>query len=137
MIVKIDHIGIAVDNLDEAISMYENLFGLKCRDIEVITDQKVRVAFFNIGDTEIELLEPIDCKGPIANFINKKGQGIHHIAFNTDDIETSIIDSKMKGAKLIQEKPIYGAGGALTIFYYPKTTKGTLIEICQRKSKSL
>ena len=133
MILKIDHIGIAVDNLDESIIIYENLFGLKCRDIEIIAGQKVRAAFFDIGDTEIELLEAIDSQGPIASFISKRGQGIHHIAFNTDDIENFIIDSKMKGAKMIQDKPVYGAGGARTIFYNPKFTKGTLIELCQRK----
>lgn len=133
MVSKIDHIGIAVANLDEAVKLYEDVLGLELHGTEVVPEQKVRVAFLPIGDTEIELLESTSTEGPIAKFIETKGQGIQHIAFRVDDIEAALEKMKLKGIKLIDEKPRYGAGGAKIAFLHPKSTNGVLIELCERK----
>lgn len=135
MVNKIDHIGIAVDNLDEAITTYEKLFGLKCEGIEIIEEQKVRVAFFNIGDTKIELLESTSPDGPVAKYINKHGLGIQHIAFATTDIQNAIENVKISGASMLDDKPRYGAGGSEIAFIHPNSTRGTLIELSERCSK--
>ncbi len=132
MVGKVDHIGVAVKNLDEAIKFYEGILGMKCLDKEVVEEQKVTVAFLPIGDTEIELLESTEEDGPIAKFIEKKGEGIQHIAYRVDDIEKAIDEMKEKGIKMIDEKPRYGAGGAKIAFLHPKSTFGVLIELCQR-----
>ena len=132
MINKIDHIGIAVQDLDVALEFYENILGIKCTSKEEVKEQKVRVAFLPIGDTEIELLESTDKEGPIAKYIDKKGEGIQHIAYSVDDIEASIKYLKDNGVRLIDEQPRYGAGGAKIAFLHPKSTFGVLIEICQR-----
>jgi len=129
---KIDHIGIAVANLDETLKVYTDILGLKLQGTEVVADQKVRVAFLPVGDTEIELLESTDPDGPIAKFIENKGQGIQHIAFRVDDIEAALEEMKAKGIRLIDEKPRYGAGGAKIAFLHPKSTNGVLIELSQR-----
>jgi len=132
MVSKVDHIGIAVANLDETLKFYTDVLGLKLHGTETVTEQKVRVAFLPMGDTEIELLESTDPEGPIAKFIETKGQGIQHIAFRVDDIEKSLAELKAKGVRLIDEKPRYGAGGAKIAFLHPKATNGVLVELCQR-----
>lgn len=132
MVGKVDHIGIAVKNLDEALKFYEDVLGIKCVETEVVEEQKVKVAFLPIGDTEVELLESTSDDGPVAKFIEKKGEGIQHIAYKVDDIEKAIEELKEKGIKLIDEKPRYGAGGAKIAFLHPKSTFGVLIELCER-----
>lgn len=132
MVTKIDHIGIAVANLDEALKFYEEVLGIKCVGTEVVEEQKVKTAFLPIGDTEIELLESTDKEGPIAKFIEKRGQGIQHIAYRVDDIEKALEEVKEKGIRLIDEKPRKGAGGAKIAFLHPKSTFGVLIELCER-----
>jgi methylmalonyl-CoA/ethylmalonyl-CoA epimerase len=130
---KVDHIGIAVSNLDEAVKLYKEVLGLELNGIEVVEEQKVKVAFFPVGDTEIELLESTSPEGPIAKFIEAKGQGIQHIALRVDNIEAALEEMKAKGMRLIDEKPRYGAGGARIAFLHPKSTNGVLIELCERK----
>lgn len=129
---KIDHIGIAVANLDEALKLYTEVLGLTVHGTETVEEQKVKVAFLPIGDTEVELLESTDPEGPIAKFIEAKGQGIQHIAFRVSNIEEALEAMKAKGIRLIDEKPRYGAGGAKIAFLHPKSTNGVLIELCER-----
>lgn len=133
MVNKIDHIGIAVKNLDETLKFYENVLGIKCTGTEVVEDQKVKTAFLPIGDTEIELLEATDENSAIAKFIEKRGEGIQHIAYRVEDIEKALEEVKEKGIRLIDEKPRKGAGGAMIAFLHPKSTYGVLIELCERK----
>jgi methylmalonyl-CoA/ethylmalonyl-CoA epimerase len=133
MVTKVDHIGIAVSNLEETLKVYTEILGLKLSGIEVVEDQKVRVAFLPIGDTEIELLESTQPDGPIAKFIEKKGEGIQHIAFRVEDINAALEDMRKKGVRLIDEQPRYGAGGAQIAFLHPKSTHGVLVELCERK----
>ncbi|RDY28708.1 methylmalonyl-CoA epimerase [Romboutsia weinsteinii] len=132
---NVDHIGIAVVNLDEALKFYEDVLGLKCQGSEVVNDQKVRVGFLPVGDTELELLESTSEDGPIAKFIEKNGGrgGIQHIALRVDNIEDAIEEIKSKGYKMIDEKPRYGAGNASIAFCHPKSTNGILIELSERK----
>ena len=132
MVTKIDHIGIAVKNLEETLKFYEDVLGIKCVSQEVVEEQKVKVAFLPVGDTEVELLESTSEDGPIAKFIEKKGEGIQHIAFKVDNIEEAIRELEEKGVRMIDEKPRYGAGGARIAFLHPKSTSGVLIEISQR-----
>ena len=132
MVKKVDHIGIAVKNLEETLKFYEGVLGLKCGGTEVIDEQKVKVAFLPIGDTEVELLESTDAEGPISRYIEKKGECIQHIAYRVDDIEKAIEEMKAKGIRMIDEKPRYGAGGAKIAFLHPKSTYGVLIELCER-----
>ena len=127
---KIEHIGIAVKNLEESIEFYENILGLKCYNIEEVKDQKVKTAFFQIGETKIELLESTQAEGPIAKFIDKRGEGLHHIAFKTNDIKSSLSELKEKDIKLIDENPRKGAEGLDIAFIHPKSANGVLIEIC-------
>jgi len=126
----IEHIGIAVKNLDESIKFYENIFGLKCYAVEEVKDQKVKTAFFQIGETKIELLESTETDGPISKFIEKKGEGIHHIAFKTKDINSSLKELKEKKIRLIDEHPRKGAEGLNIAFLHPKAANGVLIELC-------
>lgn len=130
---KVDHIGIAVNNLEETLDFYENILGIKCEGKEVVEEQKVKVAFLPIGDTEVELLESTDKDGPIAKFIEKKGQGVQHIAYRVDNIEKAIEEMEEKGIKMIDKKPRYGAGGAKIAFCHPKYTHGVLVELSERK----
>lgn len=132
MVKKVDHIGVAVKNLEETLKFYEGVLGLKCGGTEVVEEQKVKVAFLPIGDTEIELLESTDEEGPISKYIEKKGEGIQHIAYRVDDIEKAIEEMKAKGIRMIDEKPRYGAGGAKIAFLHPKSTYGVLVELCER-----
>ena len=133
MIGKIDHLGIAVKSLDESIPYYEKTLGLKCEHIEEVESQKVKTAFFDVGGTHIELLEPTADDSPIAKFLESKGEGIHHIAFGTDDIEAQLQQAADSGARLIHEKPIEGAGDKLVAFLHPKSTHGVLTEFCSPK----
>lgn len=133
MVTKVDHIGVAVENLEESVKFYEEILGLKLQGVETVEEQKVKVAFLPIGDTEIELLEATTPDSPIAKFIEKKGQGVQHVAFRVDDIEKALEGMKKLGIKLIDEKPRYGAGGARIAFLHPKSTNGLLVELCERK----
>ena len=126
----IEHIGIAVKNLDESIKFYEDIFGLKCYAVEEVKDQKVKTAFFQIGETKIELLESTETDGPIGKFIEKKGEGIHHIAFKTKDINSSLKELEEKNIRLIDEHPRKGAEGLNIAFLHPKAANGVLIELC-------
>lgn len=128
----IDHIGIAVNSIDEALKFWEGSLGIKCTGKETVADQKVTTAFLPIKDSEIELLEATDPEGPIAKFIEKKGEGIHHIAIRVDNLEAALEEAKAKGLKLIDEKPRRGAGGAMIAFIHPKSTGGILLELSQR-----
>ena len=132
---KIDHIGIAVTNLDETIKLYEETLGIKSNGTETVSDQKVKVAFFPVGDTELEFLESTSEDGPIAKFIeaNKGRGGIQHIAVRVDDVKAAIAELKGKGIAMIDEEPRYGAGGASIAFCHPKSTGGILLELCERK----
>ncbi len=130
---KIDHIGIAVKNLDETLKFYQDILGLECAGTEIVEEQKVKVAFLPIGDSEIELLESTEEDGPIAKFIKKKGEGIQHIAYRVDNIDKAIEQMKEKGIRMIDEKPRYGAGGAKIAFCHPKSTGGVLVELSERE----
>lgn len=129
----IEHIGIAVNSLDEAIPFYENMLGLKCYAVEEVKDQKVKTAFFMVGQTKIELLESTDPEGPIGKFIEKKGQGIHHLAFATDDVDESLSELEEKGVRLIDKRGRKGAEGLNIGFLHPKSTLGVLTEICGKE----
>ena len=129
----IEHIGIAVKNLNEAVSLYEKVFGLECYKIEEVADQKVRTAFFKIGDTKIELLESTDNEGPVGRFISNRGEGIHHIAFAVKNIEERLKEAEEQGMKLIDLAPRKGAEGLSIAFLNPKSTNGVMIEICEDK----
>jgi len=131
----IEHIGIAVKQLDEAISYYEKLLGTKCYAIEEVKDQRVRTAFFQIGQTKIELLESTDPEGPVGKFIEKRGEGIHHIAFAVKDLEQNLEEAKADGIRLIDEQPRKGAEGLHIAFLHPKSTFGVLTELCENKNK--
>ncbi len=130
---RIEHIGIAVSNLDEAINFYEKVLNLTCYAIEEVADQKVRTAFFQVGETKIELLESTDTEGPIGKFIEKKGEGIHHIAYAVDDIEQALAETKAKGVRLIDQTPRNGSEGLRIGFLHPKNTLGVLTEFCSTK----
>lgn len=130
---KIEHIGIAVKNLEESVKHYETVFGLKCYAIEEVEDQKVKTAFFLLGETKIELLESTDPDGPIARFIEKKGEGVHHIAFATDNLSEALKDAETKNVQLIHKEPRLGAEGFNIAFLHPKSNNGILIELCEKK----
>jgi len=132
MIEKIDHIGIAVKSVKETSKLLSNILGLKITGEEIIEEQKVKVAFLPLGDSELELLESTSPEGPIARFIEKKGEGIQHIAFRVNNIEEVLEKLKKEGVRLIDEKPRYGADGAKIAFLHPKSTNGILIELCER-----
>lgn len=126
----IEHIGIAVENLEEAIKYYEDVLGMECYAIEEVADQKVKTAFFKVGETKIELLESTDPEGPIGKFIEKKGPGIHHLAFAMPDVEKALKDAEAKGVRLIDQNPRKGAEGLNIGFLHPKSTFGVLTEFC-------
>ena len=132
---KLEHIGIAVSSLDEAIPYWENVLGLKCYNIEEVADQKVKTAFFKVGDIKIELLESTSEEGTIAKFIEKKGQGVHHLAFAVDNVEDALGDVESKGIKLNDKAPRVGAEGLSIAFLHPKSTFGVLTELCEDKNK--
>ena len=129
----LDHIGIAVRSIDKGLMIYKEL-GLEPTGFETVDEQKAKTAFIPVGDSEIELLESTAPDGPIGKFIEKRGEGLHHIALRVDDIEAVLAELKEKGVQLIDEKPRYGAGGARIAFIHPKSTNGILLELSQRKS---
>jgi methylmalonyl-CoA/ethylmalonyl-CoA epimerase len=126
----IEHIGIAVVSLKESIPYYEKVLGLECYAIEEVADQKVRTAFFKVGDTKIELLESTDPEGPIGKFIEKKGPGVHHLAFAMENVGRALQDAREQGIRLIDEVPRKGAEGLQIGFLHPKSTQGILTEFC-------
>ncbi len=131
-ILKIDHLGLAVNSIDEGKSFWTDALGLVYEGSETVEEQKVTTAFFPVGESEVELLESTAPDGPIAKFMEKKGQGIHHVAFRVENIEEALEELKEKGIKLIDEKPRKGAGGAKIAFLHPKATNGVLVELCER-----
>lgn len=133
MLTQIDHLGIAVNNLDKRIEYYEKSLGLHCHGREEIDSQKVKTAFFEIGEVHLELLEPTSADSPIAKFLEKNGEGIHHIAFRTDDIKKQLGQASDSGVKLIHEVPFEGAANKLVAFLHPKSTHGVLTEFCMEK----
>jgi methylmalonyl-CoA/ethylmalonyl-CoA epimerase len=131
----IDHIGIAVVDLHKAINFYERVFGLKCYNIEEVPEQKIRTAFFMVGQTKIELLQSTDPEGPIGKFIEKRGEGIHHLAFAVEDIREKLKFAENSGVKLIDAVPRLGAEGLQIAFLHPKSTFGVLTELCEDNGK--
>jgi methylmalonyl-CoA/ethylmalonyl-CoA epimerase len=127
----IEHIGIAVKNLEASIKYYEEILGLKCYSVEEVKEQKVRTAFFMVGQTKIELLETTDAEGPIGKFIEKKGEGIHHLAFAVKGIENALSEIETKGVQLIDKAPRKGAEGLDIAFLHPRSTMGVLTELCE------
>lgn len=133
----IEHIGIAVKNLEESIKFYEEILGLQCYNIEEVADQKVKTAFFQVGDTKIELLESTDPEGPVGKFVEKKGEGIHHIAYAVENLEDKLKQAEDKGVRLIDKQPRKGAEGLDIAFIHPKSTNGVLTELCEDKTKKI
>ncbi|AHW60948.1 methylmalonyl-CoA epimerase [Draconibacterium orientale] len=129
----IEHIGIAVNSLEEAIPYYEEMLGLKCYAVEEVADQKVKTAFFQVGDTKIELLESTSPDGPIGKFLEKKGQGVHHLAFAVDNVNDSLNELGEKGVQLIDKTARKGAEGLNIGFLHPKATMGVLTELCGKE----
>ncbi|GHV43483.1 methylmalonyl-CoA epimerase [Synergistales bacterium] len=128
----IDHIGVAVENIETALKFWEGTLGVKCTGVEEVAEQKVKTAFLPLKDTEIELLEPTSPDSPVAKFMEKKGQGIHHLAVRVPSVEKALAELKEKGVKLIDEQPRKGAGGALIAFIHPAATGGILLELSER-----
>ncbi len=131
-ITHIEHLGIAVKSLEEAIPFYENVLGLKCYAIEEVAEQKVKTAFFMVGQTKIELLESTDPEGPVGKFIEKRGEGIHHLAFAAQGLQESLDYLSEKGVRLIDQTPRKGAEGLNIAFLHPKSTFGVLTELCEK-----
>lgn len=129
----IEHLGIAVRSIEEAIPYYEKVLGLACYNIEEVADQRVRTAFFRVGDTKIELLEPTSPESTIAKFIETRGEGIHHIAFAVKGIEGALSEAEAAGVRLIDKTPRAGAEGLTIAFLHPKSTGGVLTEFCENK----
>ena len=132
---NIDHIGIAVTTIQESLSFWETSLGIKPQGIEEIPERKLKTAFLPVGDTDIELLEATSADSSIAKFIEKRGEGLHHIAIRVDDIDAALAELKAKGVQLIDETPRNGAGGTRIAFVSPKSTHGVLLELCERKQK--
>jgi len=130
--VKIDHIGVATHRIDEAARFWREALDLESVEIEEVSEQKVRVAMFPLGESRIELLEATSDDSPISKFLEKRGAGIHHIAVRVDDIDRTLVELKQKGARLIDEQPRTGAGGCLVAFVHPSSTGGVLLELVQR-----
>lgn len=133
MVNKIDHLGMAVHSIARARIFYEKVLGLSLERMEEVTSQKVRTAFFTVGDTHIELLEPTGPDSPIARFLEKHGEGMHHIGYLCDDIEQELDRARENGCQLINDQPIAGAGGKRIAFLHPKSTHGVLTEICSKE----
>ena len=131
---RIEHIGIAVRDLNSAIAFYENQLGLKCYAIEEVKDQKVKTAFFKIGDVKIELLESTDSEGPISKFIEKRGEGFHHIAYEVDNL-SDVLNKMPDTIQRIDTTPRKGAEGLNIAFLHPKSTGGVLTELCENPNK--
>lgn len=131
-ITKIDHLGIAVKSIDEGKNFWTDVLGLTFAGTDTVETQKVTTAFFPVGESEVELLESTSPDGPVAKYIEKKGEGIQHIAFRVENIEAALQELKERGIRLIDETPRIGAGGAKIAFLHPKATAGVLVELCQR-----
>jgi len=131
-IIKIDHLGIAVNSIDDGKTFFSDILGLEFEGTETVEAQKVTTAFFPVGESEVELLESTAPDGPVAKYIEKKGEGIQHIAFRVENIDEALEELKEKGIRLIDEKPRQGAGGAKIAFLHPKSTHGVLVELCER-----
>jgi len=136
MLKKINHIAVAVNNVEEAANFYQNVLGLTLSRVEVVTAQKTKVGFFKIGDSNIELVEPAEPDSPLVKFLEAKGQGIHHICFEVDDIESVIRDFVEKGATMVDQKPRPGAHNTKVAFIHPKSSNGVLIELCEFPKES-
>ncbi|RPH48151.1 MAG: methylmalonyl-CoA epimerase [Desulfobacteraceae bacterium] len=134
-VLKIDHLGIAVNSIEAGKGFWTDVLGLKFEGSETVAEQKVTTAFFPVGESEVELLESTAPDGPVAKYIEKKGEGIQHIAFRVENIEGALTELKEKGVRLIDEKPRTGAGGAKIAFLHPKSTNGILVELCERSGK--
>jgi methylmalonyl-CoA/ethylmalonyl-CoA epimerase len=132
-VLKIDHLGIAVNSIEEAKKLFHDILGLEFEGTETVQEQKVTTAFFPVGDSEVELLESTAPDGPIAKYLEKRGEGIQHIAFRVDNLEEALAELKDRGIRLIDEKPRKGAGGAKIAFLHPKSTHGVLIELSERE----
>ncbi len=133
---QIEHIGIAVRSIEDALKFYENVLGLRCYKTETVVEQKVKTAFLKIGEVKIELLEPTDNESPVAKFIEKRGEGIHHIAYKTENIENDLAELSGKNVRLIDENPRDGADNMKIAFIHPKSAFGVLTEICQPKTNN-
>jgi methylmalonyl-CoA/ethylmalonyl-CoA epimerase len=131
-LIKIDHLGVAVNSIEGVKNFWTDVLGLKLEGTETVAEQKVTTGFFPVGESEIELLESTAPDGPIAKYIEKKGEGIQHVAFRVENIEEALAELKQKGVRLIDEKPRIGAGGAKIAFLHPKATSGVLVELCER-----
>lgn len=132
-ITHIEHLGIAVKSIEESLPFYEEVLGLKCYNIETVEDQKVKTAFLKVGQTKLELLEPTSPDSPIAKFLEKKGQGVHHVAYAIEDgVQNAIDEAEAKGIKLIDKAPRKGAEGLHIAFLHPKSTEGVLTELCEQ-----
>ena len=131
MLKKVDHIGIAVNSIDEALKFFRDSLGLDLENTEEVADQKVRIAFLPVGETHVELLEPTSPDSNVAKFLESKGEGIHHIAFNVEDIDAALAALKEKDVRLIDQEPRVGGGGKKIAFIHPKGTHRVLIELCQ------
>ena len=132
MIKKIDHIGIAVKSIDKARDYFENTLGLICEGIETVESQKVKTAFFSMGEVHIELLEPTSDESAVARYLGKNGEGVHHIAFKTDNLEAQLDQAEKRGCSLINKIPVDGAGGKKIAFLHPRSTFGVLTEFCYK-----
>ncbi|SDH36446.1 methylmalonyl-CoA epimerase [Alteribacillus bidgolensis] len=130
---KIDHIGIAVRSIEEHLPFYENVLGLELLKMEEVKAQKVKVAFIAIGDSKLELLEPLDSSSPVAKFIEKNGEGIHHVALGVANIEERLREIRNEGIQTLNDKPVKGAGGADVAFLHPASTGRVLFEFCEKK----
>lgn len=133
MIQHIDHLGIAVRSIEETLKFYEKALGLTCERVEEVPSQKVRTAFLRCGEVHLELLEPTEPDSPVGKFLAERGEGIHHVAFRTDDVAAQLAGAKAAGVRLIHEVPFDGAGGKLVAFLHPKSTHGVLTEFCAPK----
>jgi len=131
-IIKVDHIGVAVNSIEASLKFFANTLGLKLEGQETVASQKVTTAFMPVGDTEVELLQSTAPDGPIAGFIEKKGEGVQHVAFLVDNIEEALKELEAKGIRLIDKVPRMGAGGKKIAFVHPKDTYGVLVELCQK-----
>src|SRR5210317_1799222 len=131
-VLKNEHLGVAVNSIDEGKNFWTDVLGLTLEGTETVEEQKVTTAFLPVGESEVELLESTSADGPVAKYIEKKGEGIQHVAFRVENIEEALAELKEKGIKLIDQTPRKGAGGAKIAFLHPKATAGVLVELCER-----